>query len=180
MMKLAKKCVARIGLRIIPGISAHYKRKVSMKLSSYEVGKIALTILTFKISNQGLELKPREFAQHVTKNSQRIGCPREELLEFFNKFLVPEVLHSCELKGHYDDSEMTEREAVLAYRLLKMGFFWDLRGLRDEVNRIVENTPLSFDEVAPIVNHIALRHLNDQFGKSDTITLDISGDFELR
>ena len=150
-----------------------------IKLSANEVGKKALTILKYKIGQRGIDLRPSEFAQHVTKNAQRIGCPREELLDFFNKFLVPEVLHSCELKIHFQKIEPSEREAKIAYRLLKMGFFWDLRGLREEVYRIVEKTPLEFEEVAAIVTNIAKKHLRDEFGEGEAIELDIDGGFEL-
>jgi len=136
--------------------------------------------LKYKVGQRGIDLRPSEFAQHVTKNAQRIGCPREELLAFFNRYLVPEVLRSCELtddvkKGY----EVSEREAKISYRLLKMGFFWDLRGLREEVYRIVEKTPLKFEEVAAIVTNIAKKHLRDEFGEGEAIELDIDGGFEL-
>ncbi len=150
-----------------------------IKLSANEVGKKALIILKFKVGNRGIDLRPVEFAQHVTKNAQRIGCPREELLEFFNKFLVPEVLHGCELRGHYDNSEPSEREAKIAFLMLKMGFFWDLRGLREEVYRITEKVPLEFEEVAAVVTYIAKSHLNGQFGEGEAIKLEISGGFDL-
>ncbi|MFA6554003.1 MAG: hypothetical protein WCS89_00660 [Candidatus Paceibacterota bacterium] len=150
-----------------------------IKLSAHEVGKKALIILKFKIGRQGIDLRPSEFAQRITKNAQRIGCPREELLGFFNRFLIPEILHSCELRGHHYDSEPNEREAKIAFRMLKMGFFWDLHDLRNEVYSIVEKTPLEFNEVASIVTHIANRHLWDQFGEGEAVTLDISGEFKL-
>lgn len=60
-----------------------------------------------------------------------------------------------------------------------MGFFWDLRGLREEVYRIVEKTPLEFEEVAAIVTNIAKKHLRDEFGEGEAIELEIDGGFEL-
>lgn len=150
-----------------------------IKLSANEVGKKALIILKYKVGQRGIDLRPSEFAQHITRNAQRIGCPREELLEFFDKYLVPEILHSCELKIHHQGHEPNERESKIAYRLLKMGFFWDIRGLREEVCRIVKETPLEFEEVAAIVTNIAKKHLRDEFGKDNVIELDIDGGFEL-
>lgn len=150
-----------------------------IKLSANEVGKKALIILKYKIGQRGIDLQPSEFAQYVTKNAQRIGCSSEELLDFFNKFLIPEVLRSCKLEIHFQKTEPNEREARIAYRLLKMGFFWDLRGLREEVYRIVEKTPLEFEEAAAIVTDIAKKHLRDEFGEGETIELHIDGGFEL-
>lgn len=150
-----------------------------IKISSKEVGRKALVILKYKVSRQGIDLRPSEFSQHVTKRAKLIGCPREELLVFFNKFLLPGILKSCELKGEDSNSEPSEREAKIAYRLLKMGFFWDLRGLRDEVYQIVDKTSLTFEEVASIVVHIASKHLRDEFGEGDAIKLDIEGGFDL-
>lgn len=144
-----------------------------IKLSAYDVGKKALIILQFKIARQGIDLRPGEFAQYITKNAQRIECPREELLVFFHKFLVPEVLRGCELNASRNVSVSSEQEAKIAFRLLKMGFFWDIRNLREEAYRIAEKTPLEFHVVAAIIKFIAVRHLNDEFGEGDAIKLEI-------
>ena len=151
-----------------------------IKISAYAVGRKALIILKYKVRKQGLDLRPSEFAQLVTKRAQLIGCSRDEILAFFNKYLVPEILVGCELKGQQEDRSLpNEREAKIAYRLLKMGFFWDLRGLREEVYRIVEKTPLEFEEVAAIVSNIAEKHLRDELSEG-AIGLDIDGGFELK
>lgn len=151
-----------------------------VKISAHEVGAIALVILKYKIGRQGIDLRPAVFAQFITKRARLIGCPREELLAFYNKYLVPEILRNCELT-RYDKMghEVSEREAKIAYRLLKMGYFWNIRGLRDEVNIIVEKTQLGFEEVAAIVTNIAKKHLRDEFVEGEAAELDIQGGFEL-
>ncbi len=150
------------------------------KLSAVEVGKIALIILKHKYARQGAELRPGEFIPYVTKRAQLIGCTREELLQFFSKYLLPEVLHSCELTGLQVNHEPSEREVKIAYRLLKMEFFWNLRGLREEVHRIATKTSLKFEEVAPIAIYVARKHLRDEFEEEKLSELDIEGSFELK
>ena len=145
-----------------------------------EVGEVALVILKYKVSHQGIDLRPSEFGPFITKRAQLIGCSREELLAFFNKYLVPDVLRICELTNVSHQYTPSEREAKIAYRLLKMGFFWHLRGLRDEVCRIAEKTSLEYALVAAIVTDIARKHLRDEFCEGDDLKLEVDGEFELK
>ena len=146
-----------------------------LRLNKYELGKKALTILQCKIKRNGMDLRPDEFARKVTKLSQLIDCPREEVISFYEKFLIPHVIRGCQMKTtRFDESAPSEEEARIAYRVLKIDYFWDISDLREEAQHIVDKTSLKFEEVAAIAIHIAKKHLKNEFGEGEALELEVT------
>lgn len=146
-----------------------------LTMTQFELGKKCLTILQYKIRRNGMELRPEVFEQKVQKVSRLLNAQREEIVAFFKKYLLPEILVGCNLgpKGHSPNPN--EREAWIAYRILKIEYFWDLRELREEARSITNKTPLSFEEVAAIAAFIAHKHVRDQFGEGVDTDLNVTG-----
>lgn len=143
-------------------------------MTKYELGVTCLTILQFKIHRNGMELRPEMFEQKVQKIAKLLNLAREEVVFFFKKYLLPEILAGCNLGARTKYPEPNEREAWLAYRILKIEHFWELQDLRTEVRRIVDRTSLDFEDVAAIAIHIAQKHVCDQFGEGDDVKLNIT------
>jgi len=144
------------------------------RLSSFIVGVIALDILRYKYSlpNAG-GFKPSEFQQWTIENAKRIGCSQERFVKFFRDFLLPEILRGCKLNNEPPLPTPYREDGAIAFSLLKARFFWDLRGLRDEVSRIANKTEHPFEDVAAVVLYIAKCHLDEQFAEGDAIKLEI-------
>lgn len=121
-----------------------------------------------------MEMRPEAFSQEVDKLVRLEVGTREELLEFFDKYLMPEIRKGCGLKAESEKSIPTQKEAHFATRILKIRYFYDLRDLRGEAYRISEKTPLAFEEVAAIITDIARKHICDQFGEGEAVKLEIT------
>lgn len=148
-----------------------------VKMTKHEFGQKCLIILQFKARRNGMELTPEIFQAKIIKCAQLLGATREEVLDFYTKFVIPEVMLGCGTKIEgYSPKEPTEREAWIAARILKIEYFWDLKNLRREAYNISEKISVSFKEAAAIITNIATKHLWDQFGEGDEVTLEITDD----
>lgn len=131
-----------------------------VKMTKIEYGQNCLRILRFKVRKNGMELRPEVFEDKIMKCAQLLGAGREEILDFYSKFIIPEVMMGCAIKiKGYSPQEPTEREAWIAARILKIEYFWDLKNLRREAYGISEKIAVSFEEAAAIITHIANKHL---------------------
>jgi hypothetical protein len=144
-----------------------------LKMSSRDLGKYALVMLQYKIAKSGVDLRPTEFDEKITREAQRINCPREELLAFYRRFLIPEVLKVCKLDLKPEHTTPSEREGEISYRLLRLLYFWNLNGLRKEVRCISDSTPLDFEQVAAITLDIVSHHIKMQFGEGEHVKLEL-------
>jgi hypothetical protein len=154
---------------VSPGITAQNEKGNGMKIkmTQYMLGKKSLQILRIKMRKKGLNVGP-ELNDEIDKLTEYIGYPREEIVDFINKFILPEVKIGGGLSQDVPEIEPTEREAFLAYRYLKIKFFWNAGGLRQECQSIADKIPVSFEEVSAIALYILQKHLRDQFGGTDT------------
>ena len=142
--------------------------------TKYELGKMAFIILIYKIKRQGMDIRPKEFLEESESLCNYIKCSRDEFKAFVLKFLVPEALRGCGLDAEIDKGIPTEREAEIAYLLLKRRFFWNIQDARGEAYRISEKTPLDFQQVAAVVIHLLKSHIAEQFGEGETLELKIA------
>ncbi len=154
-----------------------------MKMTQYELGKNCLVILRLKTAKKGMTVD-QSLTNQITKFATLIQAScrevsRDDLADFYEKYLIPAAQmgalgrwHSCA-----DEVAPTEKEAYIAYRLLKFQHFWGLDGLRDHVKSLADKCPLSFEVIASIAVHIANKHLRDQFGDIDTKhPLEVTGE----
>ena len=125
---------------------------------------MAFQIFLYKTSQKGLDLQPDVIKEMVQKDAALIGCGRDELMAFAQKHMVPAALAGCGFKSvaSKPEPEETMREMWLAYRLLKIHYFWSLGGLADHVRNISAGTGISYKDVAAIAYAIAAKHLRDE------------------
>lgn len=135
------------------------------KLSEYEVGKQALVVLQYKMSRSGLDLNPGEFREQVSRYADAIGCTADNILAFTQRFLIPEILTGCNLAPRVQYPDPSPQEALIAFGILRIRFFWDLKGIREEAYNISKKTRLTFEEVAALAIYIAEDHIHRQFGE---------------
>ncbi len=140
-----------------------------MKMSSYELGLKSLVILLEKI-----EKKPDFMSEHVMRrDAKRTKCGMDEIQAFWKKFFW-EIPKSGTMETLLINT--TEREAWIAFRILKMHFFWDFREIGKQITLIASLTGLSRKDVSAIIEYIMRRHLRDTFadprsGKLDSLEI---------
>ena len=150
-------------------------------LTEKQIGEISLLILQLKMRRRGLELKPDEFTLGAAREARTIGCTSEELLDFGQKHILPHVLSACGMKVATNDLSLTltGREAEIACKLLEEEFFWNLKGLRQEIQQLWSKIPhdkFKLDDLTAVVKNIVYGHICDQFGSAENdLTVKIEG-----
>ncbi|MFA6552144.1 MAG: hypothetical protein WCT19_01435 [Candidatus Paceibacterota bacterium] len=143
-------------------------------MTQHEFGKRALKILKYKVERNSGVFKPEEFSERAGSIAKDIHCSKEDLLAFYQKYLLPEVLIGCNFKGERCLSEPTELEAFIASDLLERFYFCNSANLKDEVDRISEKTGIVLEEVIAIALYVLGIHIYQQFGSASKTKLVIT------
>lgn len=113
--------------------------------------------------------KGNRFLSHEGRkgDAKRIRCSFLEVDDFWGHFFGQQAGGPHSNAHLLEDKIFTEREAWIAYRILKMHFFYDFRQIQTHITNLSETTGLPRNEVKAIVQLIMRKHLRDEFGNAN-------------
>jgi len=138
-------------------------------LTKKQVWEMAIAILRIKMTVTGVMLKEDEFTEFVTKMSRSGKCGIDEFREFYAKFIYPSIQYQCKLASAppLRRPGFSPREGEIALSILSERFFWDARGLRDDIQGLSNKLScgVAFEDVAAVALKIHNEHVWSQFGE---------------
>lgn len=106
MSSLAQSCAASIGSRMIPGISAHYNKRLVMKnntsLSEQRTYQIALEIITFEAKRRTTTLNDGDVRKEWDRFGDKIKNKQGFTSLHFKDFMIHQIMPHV-LSAHFGE-----------------------------------------------------------------------------